>query len=57
MTHTETLGLLKQDLDDLKVRNPKKYDELERRLRRIELESNFYVSQSPAGVRAMERAR
>lgn len=55
MTHKETLSLLNQDLDDLKVRNPNKYREIEKKLRRLELESNFQVSQSPPGTRSMER--
>lgn len=57
MTHKEVLGNLKQDLDDLKVRNPKAYREIENDLKRLEAKANFDVSMSPIGIRDMERGR
>jgi len=57
MTHRDISRRINQDLDDLKVRNPKKYDEIENRYRRLELEANFLVSQSPPGTRSMERLK
>ena len=57
MTHRDISRRINQDLDDLQVRDPKKYDEIERRYRRLELDANFYVSQSPPGTRSMERMR
>jgi hypothetical protein len=57
MTHREITRLLNQDLDDLKVRNPKEYERIENKLRRLEIEASFDVSQSPVGTRTMEKMR
>lgn len=57
MTHREISKEINQDFDDLKVRNPTKYHELERKYRRLELEANFAVSQSPPGTKSMERLK
>lgn len=61
MTHrSERLAeRLNQDLDDLEVRNPKQAEVIENRLRRLEAEANFAVSQShvPSGIRSMERSK
>ena len=57
MVHGEILSRLNQDLDDLKVRNPKAYENIEKRLRRLEAEANFDVATSPIGVRSMEKMR
>jgi hypothetical protein len=57
MTHKEITALLNQDLDDLKVRNPQAYESIEKRLRRLEIEASFDVSQSPVGTRTMERMK
>ena len=57
MTHKQILGRLNQDLDDLEVRNPKAYRNIESRLRRLEAEANFDVAVSPIGVKSMERMR
>ncbi len=57
MTHRDISRRINQDLDDLQVRDPKKYDEIEKRYRRLELEANFAVSQSPAGTRSMEKLK
>lgn len=57
MTHREITKLLNEDLDDLKVRNPNEYRRIENKLRRLEIEASFDVSQSPIGIRQMERMR
>ena len=57
MVHKEILKNLNQDLDDLKVRNPKAYHEIENELKRLEAKANFDVSMSPVGIRDMERGR
>jgi len=54
MAHTPILRKLKEDLDDLKVRNPKKYDENEEILRRLQHKASVDVSTSPA-FRRIER--
>ncbi len=53
MTHKELTATLNADLDDLKVRNPMKYREIERKLKMLEIEAGFAVA--TAGVRSMER--
>lgn len=59
MTHRKEMLVqhLNQDLDDLEVRNPKKAEMIENKLRRLQIEASFYVSQSPPGTRSMERMR
>jgi len=57
MTHRDITRLLNQDLDDLKLRNPSEYERIEKRLRRLEIEASFDVSQSPIGTRSMERLK
>jgi hypothetical protein len=57
MVHDVILRNLSDDLDDLKVRNPKKYREIEKKAERLESEASFAVSQSPVGVSRMERLR
>lgn len=55
MTHREIEAVLNQDLDDLKLRNPTKYREIERKLKMLEIEAGFAVA--TAGVRSMERLK
>lgn len=55
MTHRDIMKLLGDDLDDLKVRNPSEYRRIENKLRRLEIEASFDVSQSPPGTKSMER--
>jgi hypothetical protein len=57
MTHKQIEQALDQNLDDLKVRNPQKYQQIERKLRLLEIESGFAVAQSPPGIRSMERSK
>ncbi len=66
MTHRDISRRINQDLDDLKVRNPRAYGGIEKRLRRLELDASFAVSQSPVtlglpeeakGTRSMERMK
>ncbi len=57
MVHREISEKINQDFDDLKVRNPKAYRELEAKYRRLEQEANFRVSMSrvPGHIREAER--
>jgi hypothetical protein len=57
MTHKQIEQSLNENLDDLKVRNPRRYEEIERKLRLLEIESGFAVAQSPPGIRSMERSK
>jgi len=56
MVHTPILRRLREDLDDLKVRNPQKYEEDEKELRRLQHKTSFDVSTSPA-FRRIERRK
>jgi hypothetical protein len=55
MTHYQEEKLLNENLDDLKVRSPSKYAEIERDLHLIRLKSDLAVAGSPIGLRRMER--
>ena len=57
MTHQQIEKLLNQDLADLKERNPREYERIENKLRRLQIEASFAVSQSPVGTRQMEQMR
>jgi hypothetical protein len=46
MVHREISERINRDFDDLKVRNPGKYRELEQKYKRFEHETNFAVSMS-----------
>ena len=54
MTHKEETKLLNENLDDLKVRSPSKYAEIERDLHLVRLKSDLALAGSPIGVRRME---
>ena len=53
MVHREISDRINRDFDDLKVRNPGKYRELEEKYKRFEHEANFAVSMS--GIHHPER--
>lgn len=57
MTHKDITRRIDQDFNDLKVRNPEKYRELEGKYRRLQDEANTAVALSPvpAHVRRAER--
>lgn len=55
MTHTQVLKALRQDLDDLRVRNPAQYAQREQELNTLQRKANLDVALSPVGVRRMER--
>lgn len=56
MSHGEISQKVNRNFDDLKVRDPKKYRELEEKYRRFEHETSFAVAMSPPGhVRRAER--
>ena len=57
MTHRDIERSLNQDLDDLKIRNPNEYERIENKLRRLQIEASFAVSQSPVGTRHMEKLK
>jgi len=57
MTHQQIERLLNQDLDDLKVRNPQRYQELEKQLRLLQLKASLAVSASPIGLKRMEKLK
>ena len=57
MVHTEVLGEIGKDFDDLKVRDPSKYRQLEDKLRRFKNETGYAVASSPTYVRQAERMR
>lgn len=57
MTHEPVLRRLKQDLDDLKVRNPSQYEKREDELRLLQRKANLDVALAPIGTRRMERLR
>ncbi|HEX9240519.1 MAG TPA: hypothetical protein VF910_07710 [Candidatus Bathyarchaeia archaeon] len=46
MVHREISERINRDFDDLKVRNPGKYRELEEKYKRFEHEANFAVAMS-----------
>jgi hypothetical protein len=57
MTHRETSERINQNFDDLKVRSPEKYKELEEDQKRLEHKTSFAVAMSkiPGHVRRAER--
>jgi hypothetical protein len=57
MTHRETSERINQNFDDLKVRAPDKYRELEEDQKRLEHKTSFAVSMAkiPGHVRRAER--
>ena len=59
MTHRGISEKINRDFEDLKVRNPSKYQELEGKYRRLQNEANVAVSLSPVPmhVRKAERLR
>ncbi|OLE76961.1 hypothetical protein AUG19_01800 [archaeon 13_1_20CM_2_54_9] len=59
MTHRETSDRINQNFDDLKVRAPEKYRELEEEQRRLEHKTSFAVAMSKISghVRRAERMR
>jgi hypothetical protein len=46
MVHREISERINRDFDDLKVRNPRAYQELEKEYKRFEHRTNFAVSMS-----------
>ncbi len=57
MVHREVLSDIGKDFDDLKVRNPSKYQQLEDKLKRFKNETGFAVATSPTHVKQAERLR
>lgn len=54
--HKRLLADQKENFDDLSVRNPAKYRELEEKQKRLNFETSMAVSMSPPGhVRRAER--
>jgi hypothetical protein len=49
MVHREISEAVNRDFDDLKVRNPRMYEKLEKEYRRFEQKTNFAVAMSPIG--------
>lgn len=47
MVHREISERINRDFDDLKVRNPKAYHQLEDEYKRFEHKANFAVAMSP----------
>ncbi len=57
MTHKEILRSIGSDLDDLKVREPSKYQQRERELKLFESKLGFDVATAPIGTRKMEKLK
>lgn len=57
MTHREIEKQLNENLDDLKVRSPSKYQEIERDLTLLKIKSDLALAGSPIGVRRMEKLK
>ncbi len=55
MTHGEDLPEIDRNLNDLKVRNPKAYQQYDEEVRRLKHKTSFAVSMSP--VNNPERRR
>lgn len=57
MTHRQIEKQLNENLDDLKVRSPSKYQEIERDLNLLKIKSDLALAGAPIGVRRMERLK
>lgn len=53
--HRRLLSEQNQNLEDLKVRNPNRYREIEEKQRRLNFEASMAVAMSPVHVRNAER--
>lgn len=53
--HKRLLSEQKQNFDDLSVRNPEKYRQLEEKQKRLNFEASMAVAMSPVHVRKAER--
>ena len=57
MTHQQVLPELSPNLDDLKVRDPNTYKQLEREANILKIKSDIALAHAPIGMRRMERMR
>lgn len=55
MSHKELLKEQNQNLEDLKVRNPNRYKEIEEKQRRLNFEASMAVAMSPTHIQRAER--